>query len=269
MADALDSKSSVRKDVWVQVPPPVLGLGRGTGPYVRAGLLAVPEKDCRMKALKRTHVTRADGRGNVKPRGGKRTPFPSGVSKPALRALAGAGFEHLEQLATVPEADLLKLHGMGPNALEKLRSALADLGLSVAGKKPAENEIDRYISRFPADVQAILQEVRETIRRAAPDAEEVISYQMPAFRQHGILVYFAAWKEHIGLYPPISGDKSIEKAVARYAGPKGNLQFPLDEPMPLKLIERIVKLRVTQNNTKVEARRKKKSSTARKPRASN
>jgi len=71
-------------------------------------------------------------------------------------------------------------------------------------------------------------------------------------------VYFAAWKKHIGLYPPISGDKAIEKAVARYAGPKGNLQFPLDEPIPYDLIERIVKLRVKQDNEKAAARRKKR-----------
>jgi uncharacterized protein YdhG (YjbR/CyaY superfamily) len=105
-------------------------------------------------------------------------------------------------------------------------------------------DIDDYISQFPGEVQAILQKVRETISHAAPDAKEVISYQMPAFKQHGILVYFAAWKNHIGLYPPISGDKALEKSIARYAGPKGNLQFPLDEPMPLDLIGRIVRLRV-------------------------
>ncbi len=81
---------------------------------------------------------------------------------------------------------------------------------------------------------------------------------MPAFKQHGILVYFAAWKKHIGLYPPNSGDDALEKAVARCAGPKGNLQFPLDEPMPLKLIERIVKLRVKQDTAKAVAKRKKK-----------
>src|SRR4030095_13665558 len=91
----------------------------------------------------------------------------------------------------------------------------------------ATKTIDDYIAQFPRDVRDILERVSETIRAAAPDTEEVISYQMPAFRQHGILVYFAAWKQHIGLYPPISGDKAIEQAVARYAGPKGNLQFPL------------------------------------------
>src|SRR5271165_837245 len=123
------------------------------------------------------------------------------------------------------------------------------------------NDIDAYIFRFPTDVQEILRQVRETIRNAAPKAKEVISYQMPAFRQHGILVYFAAWKHHIGLYPPISGDVAIEKAVAKYAGPKGNLQFPLDEPIPYNLIKRIVKLRVKQDCERAEAkrdRRKKK-----------
>src|SRR5213082_938751 len=111
-------------------------------------------------------------------------------------------------------------------------------------------DIEGYISKFPAKVRSVLQQVRETIRRAAPNAEETISYQMPAFRQHGILVFFAAWKKHVGLYPPISGDPAIEKAVARYAGPKGNLQFPLDEPMPLALIERVVRLRVKQDTAK-------------------
>src|SRR5688572_18730034 len=125
-------------------------------------------------------------------------------------------------------------------------------------KPQAEKDIDGYTSQFPADVQAILQKVRETIRNAAPQAKEVISYQMPAFKQHGILVYFAAWKKHIGLYPPISGDKGLEKAVARYAGPKGNLQFPLDEPIPYDLIGRIVELRVKQDEAKAAAKRKKK-----------
>ena len=125
-------------------------------------------------------------------------------------------------------------------------------------KSQKPQSIDGYISQFPADVQAILEKVRETIRQAAPDATEVISYQMPAFKQHGILVYFAAWKKHVGLYPPITGDDALEKAIAPYAGPKGNLQFPLDEPIPFKLIERIVKLRVKQDTEKAAAKRKKK-----------
>ena len=125
-------------------------------------------------------------------------------------------------------------------------------------KAQKPQDIDGYISQFPADVQAILEKVRETIRQAAPEAKETISYRMPAFKQHGMLVYFAAWKQHIGLYPPVSGDKALEKAVARYAGPKGNLQFPLDEPIPFDLIERVVKLRVKQDTEKAAARRKKR-----------
>lgn len=123
-------------------------------------------------------------------------------------------------------------------------------------KPKKAKDIDGYISQFPAGVQVILEKVRETIRHAAPEAEETISYMMPAFRQHGILVYFAAWAKHMGMYPPISGDRSLEKAIARYAGPKGNLQFPLDEPMPFDLIERIVKLRVKQDAAKAAAKRK-------------
>ena len=120
---------------------------------------------------------------------------------------------------------------------------------------------------FAPEVQRVLRRIRATVRKAVPGAEETISYQMPAFKQHGILVYFAAWKKHIGLYPPISGDKALEKAAARYAGPKGNLQFPLDEPIPHNLIERIVKLRVKQDLAKAAAKRKK-SQTSRKSRES-
>ena len=126
-------------------------------------------------------------------------------------------------------------------------------------KPQKPKDIDGYISQFPADVQAILEKVRTTISQAAPEAKETISYLMPAFKQHGMLVYFAAWEKHIGLYPPVSGDKALEKAVARYAGPKGNLQFPLDQPVPYDLIERIVKLRVRQDLAKAAAKKKKRT----------
>jgi len=126
-------------------------------------------------------------------------------------------------------------------------------------KTAPPKDIDEYSARFPAEVQAILQKVRATIKKAAPEANETIAYHVPAFKLHGILVYFAAWKKHIGLYPPVSGDKAIEKAVAQYAGPKGNLQFPLDGPIPHDLIGRIVRLRVKQDSAKVAAKRKKRS----------
>ena len=95
-----------------------------------------------------------------------------------------------------------------------------------------------------------------TIRKAAPDAQEAISYRIPAFTLNGALVYFAAFKKHIGFYPPVKGDARLEKAIAAYAGPKGNLQFPLDRPIPYDLIEKIVKLRMRQNLAQAAAKRK-------------
>lgn len=112
---------------------------------------------------------------------------------------------------------------------------------------PAPTSIDEYIAAAPSAVRPILQQIRRTISAAAPEAEELISYRMPAFRLHGILVYFAAFKNHIGLYPPISGDAKLEKALAPYAGPKGNLKFPLDRPIPYALVKRVVRLRVKQD----------------------
>jgi len=117
-------------------------------------------------------------------------------------------------------------------------------------------DIDEYIARFPAQIQAILQQIRLTIREAAPDAKEVISYQMPAFHQAGHLVYFAAWKEHIGFYPPVAAEAEFKQEVAPYEGPKGNLQFPLDQPIPYDLIRKIVKLRVQENLARAAAKRR-------------
>lgn len=117
-------------------------------------------------------------------------------------------------------------------------------------KGTAPANVDDYIGGFAPKVQVILERIRDTVRKNAPDAEEIISYGMPAYRQNGILVYFAAFKKHIGLFPPVSGDAAIEKAIAVYAGPKGNLQFPLDQPIPYELIGRIVKLRVKQSKKK-------------------
>ena len=117
-------------------------------------------------------------------------------------------------------------------------------------KRISPKNIDEYIAGFPHDVQIILQTIRQTIHNAAPDAEEIISYRMPAFRQKRILAYFAAFKSHIGLYPPVSGDSSLEKALLPYAGPKGNLKFPLNGPIPYHLIKKIVRLRLKQNLAK-------------------
>lgn len=112
--------------------------------------------------------------------------------------------------------------------------------------RPIPKDIDAYISGFPKDVQTILRRIRATVHKAAPDAKEVISYRIPAFRLQRIVVYFAAFKHHIGIFPPVSGDAALERSVARYAGPKGNLRFPLDRPIPYGLIARIAKLRAKQ-----------------------
>ena len=110
--------------------------------------------------------------------------------------------------------------------------------------------IDEYIAAAPAEARPILAAIRRTVRAAAPEAQELISYRMPAFRMRGIVVYFAAFKAHIGLYPPVAGSASLMKALAPYAGPKGNLKFPLDRPMPYALIARIVRLRAKQDRAR-------------------
>jgi uncharacterized protein YdhG (YjbR/CyaY superfamily) len=121
--------------------------------------------------------------------------------------------------------------------------------------KPAN--IDSYISAFPKNVQQVLTKVRRTIRAAAPKATEVISYNMPAFKQHGMVVYFAGFKSHVGLYPPVRGNAALQKAIAKYAGPKGNLKFPYADPLPLTLIGRIVRHQVKQDLVRAAARKRR------------
>jgi uncharacterized protein YdhG (YjbR/CyaY superfamily) len=116
--------------------------------------------------------------------------------------------------------------------------------------------IDDYIARFAPDVQAILQKIRRTVAAAAPDAEETISYRMPAFRLNGILIHFAAFKNHIGLYPPVRGDDDLMRAVKSYAGPKGNLQFSFEKPIPYTLIGRIVRGRVLKTSEKAGSKKR-------------
>ena len=127
--------------------------------------------------------------------------------------------------------------------------------MALRREKPAN--IDEYVSGFAPEVQAILERIRSTVHEAAPASQETISYQIPAFTLNGVLVYFAAFKKHIGFYPPVRGDAALEKAVSRYAGEKGNLQFPLAEPIPYALISRIVKFRVKQNRARAAAGKRK------------
>jgi uncharacterized protein YdhG (YjbR/CyaY superfamily) len=117
-------------------------------------------------------------------------------------------------------------------------------------KKPAFTTIDEYIATFPAETQKILQELRQSIHAAAPEAIEKISYAMPAFALKGVLVYFAAHKNHIGFYPTSSGTRVFEKELTGYETTKGTIKFPLDQPLPLELIRLIVQFRLAENLAK-------------------
>lgn len=114
------------------------------------------------------------------------------------------------------------------------------------------NCIDEYIGGFPEDVQKILEQIRATIKNAAPDAEETIKYAMPTFMLNGNLIYFAAFKSHIGLYATPTGNEAFKEELSIYKTGKGSIQFPLDQPMPLDLITRIAEFRVKQNLEKAE-----------------
>jgi uncharacterized protein YdhG (YjbR/CyaY superfamily) len=123
--------------------------------------------------------------------------------------------------------------------------------------KNIQQNVDEYISNFSPDVQKKLHDLRELIKEVAPTAEEKISYQMPAFFQNGILVYFAAYKNHIGLYALPSGNIAFQKELSKYKTGKGSIQFPLDQPLPIKLISKIVKFRVQENYKKVRSKAKR------------
>jgi uncharacterized protein YdhG (YjbR/CyaY superfamily) len=127
----------------------------------------------------------------------------------------------------------------------------------MAGSKRQFKTMDEYIHTFPEEVQRILNELRQTIKEAAPEAEETINYQIPTFTLHGNLVHFAAFENHIGFYPTPSGMEAFKKELSSYKGAKGSVQFPIDQPLPLSLIRRIVEYRVKEN---VQRKQKKKSS---------
>jgi uncharacterized protein YdhG (YjbR/CyaY superfamily) len=110
--------------------------------------------------------------------------------------------------------------------------------------KAAGSPIDAYVAQAPPATRPILQKIRAIVREEAPGAEERISYRMPAFFQGGAIIYFAPFRHHVGMFPPVEGDAALEKALAKYRGEKGNLRFPLDEPMPYPLMRRVVRARL-------------------------
>lgn len=124
--------------------------------------------------------------------------------------------------------------------------------------KKIPESIPEYIAGFPEDVQQLLEQVRNAIKKAAPAATEKISYAMPTYYLEGNLVHFAAYKHHIGFYPAPSGLEAFEKDIAKYKHSKGAVQFPIDKPLPLALISRIVKYRVKINLEKATQKKAKK-----------
>tara|TARA_R110002020_G_scaffold122487_2_gene277837 strand:- start:20476 stop:21051 length:576 start_codon:yes stop_codon:yes gene_type:complete len=126
-------------------------------------------------------------------------------------------------------------------------------------KKERLSDIDSYIASFPADVREKLQKIRETVQKAAPGASEKISYAMPTFILDGNLVHFAAFKNHIGWYPTPSAILEFQEELSGYRNAKGSVQFPLDRPVPVKLISKMVRFRVEENLQKALARKKGKS----------
>lgn len=124
--------------------------------------------------------------------------------------------------------------------------------------KAGFSSIDEYIATFPADIQVILQELRATIHAAAPEATEKISYQLPTFYLKGNLVHFAAFKNHIGFYPAPRGIEAFQQELSAYKGSKGTVQFPIDEPLPLELVSRIVRFRAEENLKIAEEKARKK-----------
>ncbi|MEP7371785.1 MAG: DUF1801 domain-containing protein [Chitinophagaceae bacterium] len=130
--------------------------------------------------------------------------------------------------------------------------------MAIATKAQHATSIDEYIAGFPGEVQAILEKLRATIKKAAPEAKETINYAIPTFTLEGNLVHFAAFKNHIGFYPAPSGIVAFKKELSVYEGAKGSVQFPMDKPLPLGLVTRIVKFRVKENTEKAKKKQKKK-----------
>jgi uncharacterized protein YdhG (YjbR/CyaY superfamily) len=124
--------------------------------------------------------------------------------------------------------------------------------------KTTSKHIDKYIAGFPKDVQDILEKLRATIQKEAPDAEETINYGIPTFTLKGNLVHFAAFKKHIGFYPTPTGIEKFKNELSAYEMAKGSVQFPLDKSLPFDLISKIVKFRVKENLERAEAKEKKK-----------
>ncbi len=190
------------------------------------------------------------------------------LAAPARRAMENKGINSLKQLSAFSENELLQFHGLGKSTISILKTELAKKGLQLKNlEKPGkqtdkslkknETVMEKYIQTFPEPVQEILINLRTLVKKLAPEAEEGIAYGIPGYKTNSKpLIYFAAFKNHIGLYATPSGHKKFEKELAAYKQGKGSVQFPLDQAIPYPLIKRIVKFRVEENNNLKESKKK-------------
>jgi uncharacterized protein YdhG (YjbR/CyaY superfamily) len=182
------------------------------------------------------------------------TDFPN-LPAPARRALSGAGYTRLDQLSEVSESDLKQLHGMGPTAIAALREALHDRGLSLQTSAPEPNRpavsavaVDEYLRAVVDPGRSTLQTLRRTILEIVPEAEQVISYRVPAFRVRGkIVAGVAALKNHLS-YLPFSGSvlRQLADELDGYTMTKSSLHFPVDHPLPKPLVEKLIAVRIAE-----------------------
>ena len=183
--------------------------------------------------------------------------FPK-LSAPARRALAAAGYTRLDQLSQVSEPELKKLHGMGPTAVAALREALRERGLSLRASEPASSRadsttmsvetVDDYLNHLDEPKRSTLQALRHTILEVVPEAEQVISYRVPAFRVGGKTVAgFAAFKDHLS-YLPFSGSVlgQLANELDDYTMTKSALHFPVNQPLPAELVKKLIELRLAE-----------------------
>ena len=182
----------------------------------------------------------------------KETPAFDFLAAPARRALASLGVFHLQQLDKHSEDEIQQLHGIGASALTRLKEVMSKAGVSF--KIKSADPVSAYICQFPEDTAKMLKKLRACIQSTAPNAEEHISYGMPAYKQNGPIVYFAGYAKHIGFYPTGEGIKHFEHQLTAFKTSKGAIQFPLNQPLPIDLIRDIVKHRVLVNQSKPKQR---------------
>lgn len=188
------------------------------------------------------------------------TGFLALFSSPARNALLHQGIDSVQKLSTYSEKEILKLHGIGKASLPILKSVLAEQGLSFKPLEkskdkttgiPKPKNVEEYIFGFSGEIQRRLHFIRKIIKENVSEAEESIAYGMPAYKLNKKpLVYFAGYKNHIGFYATPTGHLEFAKELSKYKQGKGSVQFPLDEPLPVNLIERIIRFRVIENNQK-------------------